>query len=233
MKEYSTKKDVFRRLSNSPTKNKVAKLSVSSSKVQNFPITSRTSPIRNIKTHARLTSPKCLKDYQPTMLVQSVDRHHFNEGRGDLNFLTSPTKFNLEKTVGGDGSRTRIRSRFKNGLLSPERLQNEREQLSPSKHIQGSNLFTKLKREDEEWDMDKLTEINTSHNKKSEDSPTYIPLSPNKKNVKFELPITTRDQEINDSLKDIKSMLINVIKKQDEMNSRISQLEDTIRYLKG
>ncbi|CCD27003.1 Fin1p NDAI_0J01110 [Naumovozyma dairenensis CBS 421] len=247
-------KDVFKRLSLSPSRND--KTSKPQSHYKNEKrISLSLSPIRIQETARHLGSPpkrlvsfphhleKTYRDSISDSLLSNTREHLPNHDDDDdddddddnelLYFPTSPTKFNIDKTVGGDGSRSRIRSRFKNGLMSPERIQSERDpsslsplRASPSKN---KNLLQKLEREN---DLDTLTEMNTLHNsrKDTHGDSSMIP----KKRVKFHVPSSRTPEEdgkneaVLQQLEEAKDMLIKIIKKQDDLEIRMSRIEHSI-----
>lgn len=232
--------NVFKRLSTSPSKkypNDLSKPPVRISPVKRSP---------NKQTHQstpkRLHSPDCLRNYVSDV-TQSMDRPHFkkhNNGGNRLEengpitnlvFSTSPSKvtFSNEKKIGGDGSLSKIRSRFSNGLLSPQRMSSiTHAGLSPSE-LKGRNLFGKLKDEDlQDGSIPSITRKNTEVNASMQHRVKLTKKQPRKKSVTFELPHSSKCDkiEITDQLEDMTKLLSKILQQQKEMERRLTALEE-------
>ncbi|CAI1825955.1 hypothetical protein SEUBUCD646_0B02570 [Saccharomyces eubayanus] len=216
-------------------------------------------------TPNRIQSPECLKGYTPKV-TQSLDRPQFKNTSNDLKirssnhitniiFPTSPTKltFSNENKIGGDGSLTRIRARFKNGLMSPERIQQQHQQqqqnlplqikngtdidhsdefeanpfedeLSAGK-LKGKNLLSELRKEDEGVGngIESLTKTNTKLNSMLAKE-GKVQKANLQKSVKFNLPDNITSGETTE-LRDIKDLLSQILRRQREIESRLTNIE--------
>ncbi|EHN03155.1 Fin1p [Saccharomyces cerevisiae x Saccharomyces kudriavzevii VIN7] len=213
-------------------------------------------------TPRRIVSPECLKGYIPKV-TQSLDRPQFKNTSGDMKvqssdhitnliFPTSPTKltFSNENKIGGDGSLTRIRARFKNGLMSPERIQQQHQvpQILPSQAKNGTgvtdepnensydnelsqdklkakNLLSELKKEEEDLGngIESVTKSNTKLNSMLAKE-GKVQKASFQKSVKFKLPDDIVTTEIAE-LRDIKDLLLQMLRRQREIESRLTNIE--------
>ncbi|CAI4058239.1 Fin1p SKDI_04G3570 [Saccharomyces kudriavzevii IFO 1802] len=213
-------------------------------------------------TPRRIVSPECLKGYIPKV-TQSLDRPQFKNTSGDMKvqssdhitnliFPTSPTKltFSNENKIGGDGSLTRIRARFKNGLMSPERIQQQHQvpQILPSQAKNGTgvtdepnensydnelsqdklkakNLLSELKKEEEDLGngIESVTKSNTKLNSMLAKE-GKVQKASFQKSVKFKLPDNIVTTEIAE-LRDIKDLLLQMLRRQREIESRLTNIE--------
>ncbi|CAI4038012.1 hypothetical protein SMKI_04G3510 [Saccharomyces mikatae IFO 1815] len=219
-------------------------------------------------TPRRIASPECLKGYVPKV-TQSLDRPQFKNSHKDVKiqssdhitniiFPTSPTKltFSNESKIGGDGSLTRIRARFKNGLMSPERIQQQQQQQQQQEQIPSlgtdnsinlshntnfettsvendlsqdklkkKNLLIDLKKEEEGLGdgIESLTKSNTKLNsmlaKEGKVQKASI-----QKTVKFKLPDTIVTEDTKE-LRDIKDLILQMLRRQRDIESRLSNIE--------
>lgn len=220
--------NVFKRLSTSPSKayaNDLSKPPVRMSPVKRSP-----SKSGNQLTPKRLASPDCLKNYV-SKITQSMDRPYFEKHGGNpkiedsgsvtnLVFPASPTRvtFSNERKIGGDGSLSKLRSRFTNGLLSPQRGAD-----MPKTELQGKNLFSKLENDEQ------TNDFTTSPKRRLEDLEEKA-ISSNKrkqikKTVKFELPASDENENLRKQVQDLKHTLSKVIEHQNEMEVRLKLVE--------
>lgn len=191
----------------------------------------RRSPNRQV-TPKRLASPTCLRNYAPRdsqeFSPQSKGESREKSGTTKLSFPTSPTKltFSNENKIGGDGSLSKLRSRFSNGLLSPQRLS-----LSNGySDLKGKNLLNKL------HDLEDIppkddTKPSTSESSSKNDSNSgpegrVTKRQPKKKTVKFELPSSQKEFRIESELREIKNLLLQVVKQQKDLESRMVTIEN-------
>ncbi|EDO17721.1 hypothetical protein Kpol_1033p26 [Vanderwaltozyma polyspora DSM 70294] len=245
--------NVFKRLTLSPPKKYLSKPS------SNSPSRLPVSTSGNVKgkygiqvTPKRIASPDCLKDFnvkidQPLMMTDSGSKKRSvlvdTDSVTKVTFPTSPIKIKFAETkpLGGDGSLNRIRAKFKNGLMSPERhnagstsiLHSEPiNEIRPSLRA-GRNLFKELQREDSigsEEDYNSVTKRNTSYNASMKKSGSITKSSPMKKSVKFAVPSDDQEySELKSELSDIKNLLLSLVNKQTSIESRLSQLEEQNR----
>ncbi|GES70765.1 unnamed protein product [Saccharomyces cerevisiae] len=214
-------------------------------------------------TPRRIMSPECLKGYV-SKETQSLDRPQFKNSNKNVKiqnsdhitniiFPTSPTKltFSNENKIGGDGSLTRIRARFKNGLMSPERIQQQQQQHIlpsdaksnadlcsntelkdapfendlPRAKLKGKNLLVELKKEEEDVGngIESLTKSNTKLNSMLANE-GKIHKASFQKSVKFKLPDNIVTEETVE-LKEIKDLLLQMLRRQREIESRLSNIE--------
>lgn len=214
-------------------------------------------------TPNRILSPECLKGYIPKV-TQSLDRPQFKDTSSDpkirssnhitnIIFPTSPTKltFSNENKIGGDGSLTRIRARFKNGLMSPERIHQQHQQQNlplPIKigtdvdhndefkvnpfenelsdgNLKGKNLLSELRKEDQGVGngVESLTKTNTKLNSMLAKE-GKVQKSNIQKSVKFNLPDNIASGETTE-LRDIKDLLLQMLRRQREIESRLTNIE--------
>lgn len=228
--DLAQQSNVFKRLSTSPSKkypDDITKPAMRLSPIKRSPNKTGTQ-----LTPKRLESPICLKNYVPK-ITQSMDRPHFSRPEGvqkyeedgrvtSLVFPSSPTKmtFTSEKKIGGDGSMSKLRSRFSNGLLSPQRLVN-----SSSLRIQGRNLFTKLEEEDGVEEVGGATEsIEKQIPVNMQDRPK-IGKTKKQKTVKFRLPTKDVDSHMNERVATLESALSQMMERQKELEERLHVME--------
>lgn len=219
--------NVFKKLSTSPSKSYPNDLSKPPVRIS--PTKKDTNKTGIQLTPKRLSSPDCLKNYAPK-ITQSMDRPHFEKHGGNLKiesdgsvtslvFPASPTKvtFSNEKKVGGDGSLSKLRSRFANGLLSPQRTS----QL-PKSELNARNLLTKLE-EDEHLETDNATsspkrgldEVSGPTNKRRQI----------KKSVKFQLPASVENENLKRQVQELRSTLARVLERQKDLEVRLKLVE--------
>lgn len=169
----------------------------------------RLSPQQRIQTPKRLPSPEFLR---PTQSLDRYERPRSNVVKiNEVLFPNSPTKtsnsLSNQPLVGGDGSLSRIRNRFKTVAASPVKV----------------NLLGKLSEEDtnlgitrrDSRDKRKLSSFKVSNTERQTRS----------KSVRFQLP---EDRAITKELHELKtanSLLIERVKKLEE---RLSKLEDRL-----
>lgn len=210
-------------------------------------------------TPRRIMSPECLKGYV-SKETQSLDRPQFKNSNKNVKiqnsdhitniiFPTSPTKltFSNENKIGGDGSLTRIRARFKNGLMSPERIQQQQQQhILPSEtksssdskanpfeneqpqdkdKLKRKNLLVELKKEEEDVGsgIESLTKSNTKLNSMLAKE-GKVQKASFQKSVKFKLPDSIVAEETAE-LREIKDLLLQMLRRQREIESRLSNIE--------
>ena len=241
------KNNVFKRLTLSPPKKFLTKeFSTSPNRIPTSKKVVNKSIIQI--TPKRISTPGCLKNYV-SKVTQSIDRPIFNatsltklETSGNTTrivFPTSPVKIkfsNDNMTIGGDGSLNRIRARFKNGLMSPERLASTKVtfeadesniKISPKNLCR--NLFETLKEEDTDGlreDIVSITKKNTTMNSNRETT-NKVSIVPLKKNVKFNVPPMGSNKEaLEAQLLDIKSLLLELLQRQTAIETRLSQMEN-------
>ncbi|QLL31989.1 hypothetical protein HG536_0C01570 [Torulaspora globosa] len=233
--DLSHQSNVFKRLSTSPTKaypDDISKPAMRLSPVKRSP-----NKLRTQLTPKRLASPECLKNYIPR-ITQSMDRPHFNrqekvekyEDEGsvtNLVFPSSPTKmaFRSEKKIGGDGSLSKLRSRFSNGLLSPQRFAS-----GASSRLQGTNLFSKLEEEAEEAEKDGERTLNfkrAPERQKSTNPQEHSKIGKKRqqKTVKFQIPATGGENDMSERMNYLELTLSQVLKRQKELEDRLMMME--------
>lgn len=233
--DLSHQSNVFKRLSTSPSKrypNDVSKPAMRRSPSKRSP-----TKTTNQLTPKRLASPDCLKNYV-SRITQSMDRPHFNRQEGvqkyeeegsvtNLVFPSSPTKmtFGSVKKIGGDGSMSKLRSRFNNGLLSPQRLAS-----GPSSRLQSTNLFDKLQEEAEGLEKttdDKANSKKTSEKRKAIDPQEHSATGKKKqqKTVTFQLPPEDGEGDTNERIEYLERTLSEVLKRQKQLEDRLSVIE--------
>lgn len=153
-------------------------------------------------------------------------------------FPTSPIKpiFANERRVGGDGSLGRIRSRFSNGLLSPQRriapVQKQMVLIPEQKELEAKNLFEKLEeveklecRQDSSA-VPSSNKANVNFNSKClTENDAYESLQTNKKCVKFELPLQDTRSKLAEELREVRKLLDEALKRQADLELRLSKLE--------
>lgn len=230
----STQGNVFKRLGTSPSMRCPNGLSKPPARMSPAKKSPMKPPLQ--LTPKRIPSPECLQEYKSN-LVHNGRSPSINdnitskvESKGpttSIVFPTSPTRtiFANERKIGGDGSLGRIRSRFTNGLLSPQRrlaptpIKNRLEPGTESsdihdnsdKEIQAKNLFEKLK---------EAEEIETETNQENPRS------QPHKKSVKFNLPRNNSKDSLKKELQELKVLLEKVTRRQAELETRLSKLEE-------
>lgn len=225
--ERSHQGNVFKRLSTSPSKTYPNDLSKPAVRIS--PIKKSPTKGGNQLTPKRLSSPDCLKNYV-AKITQSMDRPYFERHDGNprvedngsvtnLVFPASPTRvtFSNEKKIGGDGSLSKLRSRFTNGLLSPQRGI----QVSKSE-LQGKNLFSELE-EDEHTQNNKAA--SGTKRQLEEDAVTTNKTKQLKKTVKFQLPPPEENENLKKQVKDLKNTLSKVLERQNDLEVRLKLLE--------
>ncbi|QLQ82396.1 hypothetical protein HG537_0H01580 [Torulaspora globosa] len=236
--DLSHQSNVFKRLSTSPTKaypDDISKPAMRLSPVKRSP-----NKIRTQMTPKRLVSPECLKNYIPR-ITQSMDRPHFNreervqkyEEDGsvtNLVFPSSPTKmaFRSDKKIGGDGSLSKLRSRFSNGLLSPQRFAN-----GTSSRFQGTNLFSKLEEEAEEAEKDSERMLNFKRELAHTQDHSKISKKRLQKTVKFQIPATDGESDMTARVNYLELTLSQVLKRQKELEDRLMMMEQRTRQDEG
>lgn len=241
--DLSHQSNVFKRLSTSPTKSYPDDISKPATRLS--PVKRSPNKIRTQITPKRLVSPECLKNYIPR-ITQSMDRPHFNrqervqkyEEEGsvtNLVFPSSPTKmaFRSDKKIGGDGSLSKLRSRFSNGLLSPQRLAS-----GTSSRLQGTNLFSKLEEEAEEVEKDSERTLNFERAPEKQKSAnpqdhSKIGKKRQQKTVKFQIPATGGESDMTERISYLEFTLSQVLKRQKELEDRLLMMEQGTRQDKG
>ncbi|EJS42395.1 fin1p [Saccharomyces arboricola H-6] len=260
----SNKNNVFVRLSMSPSKT-IGQREFLKPPMRLSPKKTDASKHSIQVTPRRILSPECLKGYIPKV-TQSLDRPQFKNTSKDAKiensdhmtniiFPTSPTKltFSNENKIGGDGSLTRIRARFKNGLMSPERIQQQHQQQIfqpqatnstdiddndefkvnpfegelPQDKLRGKNLLSELKKEDEGVGngVESLTKSNTKLNSMlAKEGKVQKQKAGFQKSVKFKLPDNVVNEETVE-LRDIKDLLLQMLRRQREIESRLTNIE--------
>lgn len=231
----STQRNVFKRLGTSPSMRYPNDLSKPPARIS----PARKSPMKppSQLTPKRIHSPECLREYQSRLACSggspSTDDNVTSkvEQKGlttSIIFPTSPTRtiFANERKIGGDGSLGRIRSRFTNGLLSPQRRlaptpmkskpQQEEDNEgsidhSSEKELQAKNLFERLK------------EAENIENENGQENPK--PQS-RRRSVKFELPRNEAKEAVKKELQELKKLLEEAARRQCELENRLLQLED-------
>lgn len=189
-------------------------------------------------TPKRLRSPQSLKVY-PREGTSSVDRINFkgsesvNSTGTDFVFHTSPVrpKFSNIINVGGDGSLSRIRTRFSNGVKSPQK---EKEIHSAYPDKVQKNLFVQLQQQESLHnsvsDFNDTTRINTTINsmkirpqddKKTIKKPKSLA---KKKTVKFKL---NEEKNLKSELSEIRALLMNLTERQDQLEQRLFSREES------
>ncbi|GAV53769.1 hypothetical protein ZYGR_0AK02710 [Zygosaccharomyces rouxii] len=229
-----TQGNVFKRLGTSPSMKYPNGLSKPPARVS--PARKSTAKLPLQLTPKRIPSPECLREYRSKLTHSgespSVDENLTSkvENRGSTTsivFPTSPTRtiFANERKIGGDGSLGRIRSRFTNGLLSPQRrlaptpMKSRLEHATESgdthddsdKELQAKNLFEKLK------EAEKM---------ENETSQEGSKIQPHKKSVKFDLPRNNSRESLKRELQEIKKLLEEATRRQSEIEARLSKLEE-------
>lgn len=187
-------------------------------------------------TPKRLPSPECLKEYKtkrlkntesPLMHPEVTDV----EQRGSSTtvvFQTSPTRaiFSNERKIGGDGSLGRIRSRFGNGLLSPQRRivpAPRQKALNPEeKELEAKNLFEKL---EEAEKLERTHSDLTSDDDRAKDAKAPKSVQCSKKSVKFELPLEDTREKILEELHEVGKLLEEAFKRHRELELRLAKFE--------
>ncbi|CCE62254.1 hypothetical protein TPHA_0C00980 [Tetrapisispora phaffii CBS 4417] len=186
-------------------------------------------------TPKKLASPECLRDYIPKV-TRSVDYSDFRkmhepiiETNGTVTnvlFPTSPLKIRFSdsiKPIGGDGSLNRIRAKFKNGLMSPEKLiQRKGTSIITSKARR--NLFEEIQRESTSTTIDtnKIKTIQKSLNNGILKKEIQKGESPHK-SVKFHIP--DNESDIRQQLNDINNLLNAILTRQDVLEKEISEIK--------
>lgn len=195
--------DVFKRLSVSPNRNHRL--------LEKPPI--RLSPQQRIMTPKRLPSPDILR---PTQSLDRYDRQKATVVKiNEVTFPNSPTKtsnlLSNQPPVGGDGSLSRIRNRFRPNVMSPIKI----------------NLLDKLTKEEVEPSQDKEKKI-TNINSNSNSTRYKIGKDQRRtrsKSVKFQLP---EDRAISLELKEIKKTNSMLLLRIEELENKISKLESKL-----
>lgn len=191
-------------------------------------------------TPKRLLSPDSLKGYIP-QITQSVDRASFRPSSPtritDIVFQTSPTKntFSGTTTIGGDGTLSRIRTRFGGGIRSPQRPheQQGRTTGSPLKSRVQQDLIQKLHEDALKSQIptaesfESATKENTRLNSIRTTSGSQFKINKpqslmRRKKVKFEIP---EEEHIKRELQGIKKLLLELVQRQDQLESRLYTLE--------
>ncbi|CAR27775.1 hypothetical protein ZYGR_0N02610 [Zygosaccharomyces rouxii] len=230
----STQGNVFKRLGTSPSMRYPNGLSKPPARVS----PARKSPVKPLLqlTPKRIQSPECLREYNPKFMHSggspSIDDNLTSkvENRGSTTsilFPTSPTRtiFANERKIGGDGSLGRIRSRFTNGLLSPQKrlaptpmknrlehaMESDNTSDNSNNELQAKNLFEKLK------EAEKMEQETNQERSKTQ---------PHKKSVKFELPRKDSKEALKKELQALKELLKEATRRQSELEVRLSKLEE-------
>lgn len=227
---FCTNSTAVKRLGDSSSKVHISDLSKPPGRLS--PV--RKGPARQL-TPKRLASPTCLKDQSTTdfrdrSLPPNSNRSEEEDKHAtSLIFTTSPTKlfFSSDKKIGGDGSLSKLRSRFSNGLLSPQRLSTVP---GSSKEVKGKNLLSKL--QDQEYKSPKNeTSTHTQNNETkslSQEGRVTKSQQQRKKTVKFKVPDAEKDTLIETELADLKSLLLQVLKHQKVLESKLINLENNL-----
>lgn len=192
-------------------------------------------------TPKRLPSPECLKEYKtkrlkitesPLMHPEVTDRDQTGSST-TMVFQTSPTKaiFSNERKIGGDGSLGRIRSRFSNGLLSPQRRivpAPKQKALHPEeKELEAKNLFEKLEEAEKlERSHSGLTcDLYKGNDDGAKDAKAAKSVQCSKKSVKFELPTENTREKILEELHEVGKLLEEAFKRHRELELRLAKFE--------
>ncbi|CDO96282.1 unnamed protein product [Kluyveromyces dobzhanskii CBS 2104] len=191
--------DIFKRLSVSPSRNR---------KLLEKPAT-RLSPQQRVHTPKRLSSPDILR---PTMSLDIYERQRSGPPKiNEITFPNSPTKAsnalrNLP-VIGGDGSLSRIRNRFKVNNTSPVKM-NLMEKLSKDETVaNGVKSKANSSKPSKEFRIEKSDRQTRS------------------KSVKFELP---EDRVISIELNEMKKTNAELLNRIEELELRIAKLEEKL-----
>ncbi|CEP63231.1 Fin1p LALA0_S07e05446g [Lachancea lanzarotensis] len=238
----SPTKNVFKRLSTSPNKkllpntNRKSSSKLSPERGQN----AWERPVVYQATPKRLKSPPYLLDLKPPGGTLSVDRVHFKNDPEDnsiqLSFPTSPvrTTYSNSTASGGDGSLSRIRTRFGGGQRSPGKVSNATLSAVTTTVNSARNLLPELQEQDEVALENKSSSGNDYDNYKHRSSLPKIsandgfkirkPRSLNpKKSVKFESDMAEND--VQEQLSKIVSMLLEIMERQDRLEAKVSSMD--------
>ncbi|SCU90214.1 LADA_0F02564g1_1 [Lachancea dasiensis] len=242
----SPSKNVFKRLSTSPVKKMSTNLNKSgirASPLRRKPNWDHTIGFQT--TPKRLKSPPYLQSFERSAGTVSVDRVHFSNDPNDesikLSFPTSPVRTTYGNSVapGGDGSLSRIRSRFSGGQRSPSKALDSARSTKSLQALSKStrNLLPELQEHDSEINhitavednSPNITRQNTLLNSAlppNRDRPNFKikkPHSPHRhKTVKFE-PITN-EKEIKEQLTNISALLAKVMERQDQLEAKLNSI---------
>ncbi|SCU87121.1 LAFA_0E04852g1_1 [Lachancea sp. 'fantastica'] len=238
----SPTKNVFKRLSTSPNKklptntNRKNSTRLSPERVQH----TWERPVGYEATPKRLQSPPYLRDFKPPAGTLSVDRVHFKNDPEDnsiqLSFPTSPirTTYSNSTAPGGDGSMSRIRTRFGGGLRSPGKMPTATINALTTSVNSARNLLPELQEQDEAGlESKNRSPGNNIISKHRSNIPTssandgfkirkpryLIP----KKSVKFESDLA--DNAVQEQLSKIVSMLTEIIERQDRLEAKVSSMD--------
>ncbi|SCV04466.1 LAMI_0H16358g1_1 [Lachancea mirantina] len=179
-------------------------------------------------TPKRLQSPTSLQDHLKNLGTVSVDRVKFekdNSAVKKLKFPVSPakTQFSSSQTLGGDGSLSRIRTRFGGGLKSPQRALSGKEDHQRPVDATQRILTSKLDAEADKPSI-KSMGFDVIHQKAPHLRFGSPEPAPNRKRVKFEL--SNDPMELKKEVSELRSLLEELNKRQDELEARLSRLEE-------
>ncbi|SCV00163.1 LAME_0G07954g1_1 [Lachancea meyersii CBS 8951] len=236
----SPSKNVFKRLSTSPIK----KIPMNTNK-KNAMRLSPERPLRNWEqttgyhaTPKRLQSPPHLKEFKSPAGTVSVDRVHFKNDPKDksiqLSFPTSPvrTTYSNFAAPGGDGSLSRIRTRFGGGQRSPHKTPNAILNALPRSVTSARNLLPELQEQDETNRTSSINNhsviIQKSAMPKDSVSDGFRIKKPRnfnrKKSVKFETDLDASN-DVQEQLSRITAMLTQLMERQDRLEAKLSSID--------